>query len=184
MLRESRRGSSAALFYLLKLQELRTICIWPFFWWKQWIRIRNIIMVKRGNIKVEAKFNASLSAPIHMVVFEQFDKLIQIDKYRNVSLDYKCWRITEREYNETWSQIYLCLTGRLTVIISLNKTGIITNQDKTLNEDSIGLQWNSSLQSLHLVLIRLKDILQRKFSHSWNEKQRVGSKDWKHALFA
>ena len=45
-------------------------------------------LVKRGNIRIEFKFNGSLAAPIHMVVFAQFDNLIQIDKYRNVTLDY------------------------------------------------------------------------------------------------
>ena len=45
-------------------------------------------LVRRGNIRAEVRFKKTLEKAITMVVFAQFDNLIQIDKYRNVSLDY------------------------------------------------------------------------------------------------
>lgn len=45
-------------------------------------------LVKRGNIKLEMKFKEALTKVVHMLIFAQFDSLIEIDKARNVKLDY------------------------------------------------------------------------------------------------
>ncbi|XP_053206997.1 uncharacterized protein F54H12.2-like [Panonychus citri] len=45
-------------------------------------------LLKRGTLKIEARFGEALKSPIHMIVFAQFDNLIQIDKYRNVTIDW------------------------------------------------------------------------------------------------
>ncbi|XP_053214125.1 uncharacterized protein LOC128397421 [Panonychus citri] len=45
-------------------------------------------LLKRGNIKIEVKFKSATTYPIHMIVFAQFDNLVEIDKYRNVSIDW------------------------------------------------------------------------------------------------
>ena len=45
-------------------------------------------LLKRGNIKIDIKFKNATTSPIHMIVFAQFDNLIEVDKYRNVSVDW------------------------------------------------------------------------------------------------
>lgn len=45
-------------------------------------------LVKPGNIKIEVKFKNALAKPLHMLVMGQYDNLIQIDKFRNIKLDY------------------------------------------------------------------------------------------------
>ena len=45
-------------------------------------------LLKRGTLKIEVRFTEALKSPIHMIVFAQFDNLIQIDKYRNVTIDW------------------------------------------------------------------------------------------------
>lgn len=45
-------------------------------------------LVKRGNIRLEVRFSAATTQNVYMIVFAQFDSVISVDKYRNVSLDY------------------------------------------------------------------------------------------------
>ena len=45
-------------------------------------------LVKRGNIRLDVRFKNALAHPLFVIVFAQFDNLIQIDRYRNVSVDY------------------------------------------------------------------------------------------------
>ena len=45
-------------------------------------------LIKRGNIKLEIKFDAAPNKAVHMLVLGQFDSLIEIDSARNVKLDY------------------------------------------------------------------------------------------------
>ena len=45
-------------------------------------------LIKRGNARVEVRFKNALTDAAHMIVFAQYDNLIQIDKYRSVQLDY------------------------------------------------------------------------------------------------
>ena len=45
-------------------------------------------LVKRGNIRLDIRFKNALIQPLFVIAFAQFDNLIQIDKYRNVTLDY------------------------------------------------------------------------------------------------
>ena len=45
-------------------------------------------LLRRGSVKIEVKFQASASSALHMLVFAQFDNVISVDKYRNVSTDY------------------------------------------------------------------------------------------------
>ncbi|XP_074596502.1 uncharacterized protein F54H12.2-like [Brevipalpus obovatus] len=44
-------------------------------------------LVKRGTIRLEVRFEESLTKNINMIVFAQFDSLIQIDQYRNITAD-------------------------------------------------------------------------------------------------
>jgi len=44
-------------------------------------------LVKRGTISLEVKFANPLTGNINMIVFAQFDSVIQIDQYRNVTID-------------------------------------------------------------------------------------------------
>ena len=45
-------------------------------------------LVKRGNIRLDVRFKEALANPLFVIVFAQFDNLIQIDRYRNVTVDY------------------------------------------------------------------------------------------------
>ena len=45
-------------------------------------------LMKRGYIRVDIKLKNASKEPFHMIALGQFDNLIQIDKFRNVVLDY------------------------------------------------------------------------------------------------
>ena len=45
-------------------------------------------LIRRGIIRLQIKFSATLNQPIKAIVFAQFDNLITIDENRNVTLDY------------------------------------------------------------------------------------------------
>ena len=45
-------------------------------------------LVKRGTVKIDVKFSEALSEALHLIVFAQFDNVISIDKFRNVTTDY------------------------------------------------------------------------------------------------
>ena len=44
-------------------------------------------LVKRGIVRLEVKFSSPLPSNCNMIVFAQFDSIIQIDQYRNVTTD-------------------------------------------------------------------------------------------------
>ncbi|XP_074604008.1 uncharacterized protein F54H12.2-like [Brevipalpus obovatus] len=45
-------------------------------------------LIKRRDARVEVRFKNSLDVAVHMIVFAQYDNLLQIDKYRNIMIDY------------------------------------------------------------------------------------------------
>ena len=45
-------------------------------------------LLKRGNIKAEVKFSKATTSPVHLIVFAQFDNLIEVDKFRNITTDW------------------------------------------------------------------------------------------------
>ena len=45
-------------------------------------------LLKRGHIRLEMKMKKASKEPFHMIVLGQFDNLIQINKFRNVVIDY------------------------------------------------------------------------------------------------
>lgn len=45
-------------------------------------------LARQGSLRVDIQFSKALKEPICVIVFGEFDSLIEIDKNRNVSLDY------------------------------------------------------------------------------------------------
>lgn len=45
-------------------------------------------LLRKESLKIEVKFEEALSEPLYMIVMAQFDNQIQIDKFRNVALDW------------------------------------------------------------------------------------------------
>ena len=46
-------------------------------------------LVKQGNLRLRAQFANSLTEPVNVIVYAEFDNLIEIDKHRNVVHDYR-----------------------------------------------------------------------------------------------
>lgn len=45
-------------------------------------------LIKKGNIRLEVKFNTPLAQPVNCIIFAEFDSSIKIDKNRSVLVDY------------------------------------------------------------------------------------------------
>lgn len=45
-------------------------------------------LVRRGSLRIDVKFNLILTETINCIVYGEFDNLIEVDKYRNVIVDY------------------------------------------------------------------------------------------------
>ena len=48
-------------------------------------------LVKQGNLRLELHFKTALPDTINMIVYAEFDNLIEVDKARNVLYDYSAW---------------------------------------------------------------------------------------------
>ena len=46
-------------------------------------------LVKQGNLRLRAQFTRSLAEPVNVIVYAEFDNLIEIDRHRNVVHDYR-----------------------------------------------------------------------------------------------
>ena len=44
-------------------------------------------LIKKGNIRLELKFETGLTTPVNVVVYSEFDSSIKIDKNRQVMMD-------------------------------------------------------------------------------------------------
>uniref|UniRef100_A0A158P5L5 Uncharacterized protein n=1 Tax=Tetranychus urticae TaxID=32264 RepID=A0A158P5L5_TETUR len=45
-------------------------------------------LIKRGNVRIDIQFNATVSEGMHMIVFGIYDSILQIDAARNIVTDY------------------------------------------------------------------------------------------------
>ena len=48
-------------------------------------------LVKQGNLRLELHFKAALPETINVIVYAEFDNVIEVDKARNVLFDYSSW---------------------------------------------------------------------------------------------
>jgi hypothetical protein len=51
-----------------------------------WIRISHKELIKRGNLRVEMHFAEALTATINVVMYAEFDNVIEIDRNRQSCL--------------------------------------------------------------------------------------------------
>jgi hypothetical protein len=45
-------------------------------------------MVGRGSLRTEIKFSAPLTEAVNCIVFGESSNVIEVDKYRNITVDY------------------------------------------------------------------------------------------------
>ena len=48
-------------------------------------------LVKHGSLRLEIKFGTALEQSINVIVYAEFDNVLEIDKARNVVFDYSAW---------------------------------------------------------------------------------------------
>ena len=48
----------------------------------------NFELVKHGNIRLEITFTQALTESVNVIVYSEYQNLIEIDKHRNIFFDY------------------------------------------------------------------------------------------------
>ena len=46
-------------------------------------------LLRQGNVRLELKFGAALAVTTNVIVYAEFENIIEIDKRRNIIFDYK-----------------------------------------------------------------------------------------------
>ena len=46
-------------------------------------------LLRQGNVRLELKFGAALAETANVIVYAEFENIIEIDKQRNIIFDYK-----------------------------------------------------------------------------------------------
>ena len=64
-------------------------------------------LVKQGNLRLELHFATQLPETINVIVYAEFDNVIEVDKARNVLFDYSAWIVTS--WHPYWSKIIIRL---------------------------------------------------------------------------
>ena len=76
-------------------------------------------LVKQGNLRLELHFATQLPETINVIVYAEFDNVIEDDKARNVSFDYSAW--IANSWFLYWSKIVIrlrCSMGSIRSIAS------------------------------------------------------------------
>ena len=64
-------------------------------------------LVKQGNLRLELHFKTPLPETINVIVYAEFDNVIEVDKARNVIFDYSAWIVNS--WFPSWSRILIRL---------------------------------------------------------------------------
>ena len=49
-------------------------------------------LMKHGNVRLDLKFGTALLKPINVIAYAEFESVLEIDKSRNIIIDYKNWK--------------------------------------------------------------------------------------------
>ena len=98
-------------------------------------------LVKQGNLRLELHFATQLPETINVIMYEEFDNVIEVDKARNVLFDYSAWIVNS--WCLYWSKIVIrprCSVGsiRLNRLPSIRDGVYVVN---TAPHNHPGLHW-------------------------------------------
>ena len=119
-------------------------------------------LVKQGNLRLELHFKTPLPETINVIVYAEFDNVIEVDKARNVAFDYSAWIVNS--WFLSWSRIHIRLrysvvSIRSTVSLQSEMASMSSTQLQTLTLDFIG--WLCLSQTtLSNTLTVMEEILQ------------------------
>ena len=54
--------------------------------------------MKHGNVRLDLKFGAALPNTINVIAYAEFESVLEIDKSRNIIIDYKNWKDERDNY--------------------------------------------------------------------------------------
>ena len=118
-------------------------------------------LVKQGNLRLELHFKTPLPETINVIVYAEFDNVIEVDKARNVIFDYSAWIVNS--WFPSWSRIlirfqYFVVSIRSTVSLLSEMASMSSIRLQTLTLDFIGWLFLSQI-ALSNTLTVMEEIL-------------------------